>query len=158
VVCWLFWTILRFWWWADSSSYMLLTVLTLVKNSFFLRWNLWCIVCSGVFTVCGIIDAILYHSHRAIKKKMELGKLGWWIKYFFCACQKKPQFSRRRSTVVAYALHWRWGIWNHKHFGVWEKFPSTFFTPQSISGRVVLFIWSYSTVGNPNCLWFLYSA
>lgn len=35
-----------------------------------------CAIVGGVFTVCGIIDAILYHSHRAIKKKMELGKLG----------------------------------------------------------------------------------
>lgn len=28
----------------------------------------------GVFAVAGIIDAFVYHGHRAIKKKMEIGK------------------------------------------------------------------------------------
>ncbi|KAG6478216.1 hypothetical protein ZIOFF_061651 [Zingiber officinale] len=31
-------------------------------------------IIGGVFTVSGIIDAFIYHGHRAIKKKMELGK------------------------------------------------------------------------------------
>lgn len=35
-----------------------------------------CAIIGGVFTVSGIIDAIFYHGHRAIKKKMEIGKLG----------------------------------------------------------------------------------
>ncbi|KAJ6806403.1 endoplasmic reticulum-Golgi intermediate compartment protein 3-like [Iris pallida] len=35
-----------------------------------------CAIIGGVFTVAGILDAIFYHGHRAIKKKMELGKLG----------------------------------------------------------------------------------
>ncbi|KAL0922291.1 hypothetical protein M5K25_006264 [Dendrobium thyrsiflorum] len=35
-----------------------------------------CAVLGGVFTVAGIIDAFVFHSHRAIKKKMQLGKQG----------------------------------------------------------------------------------
>lgn len=31
---------------------------------------------SGVFTVAGIVDACIYHSQRAIKKKVDLGKFG----------------------------------------------------------------------------------
>eukprot|EP00245_Coleochaete_scutata_P005348 TRINITY_DN18829_c0_g1_i1.p1 TRINITY_DN18829_c0_g1~~TRINITY_DN18829_c0_g1_i1.p1 ORF type:complete len:387 (-),score=74.58 TRINITY_DN18829_c0_g1_i1:407-1567(-) len=34
-----------------------------------------CAIVGGVFTVSGIIDAFVYHGHKAIKKKMELGKL-----------------------------------------------------------------------------------
>ncbi|CAI5953990.1 unnamed protein product [Closterium sp. NIES-65] len=34
-----------------------------------------CAIIGGVFTVTGIIDAVVYHGHKAIKKKMELGKL-----------------------------------------------------------------------------------
>jgi hypothetical protein len=30
---------------------------------------------AGIFTVSGIIDSFIYHGHRAIKKKVELGKL-----------------------------------------------------------------------------------
>jgi hypothetical protein len=33
---------------------------------------------AGIFTVAGIIDSFVYHGHRAIKKKMEIGKLGWF--------------------------------------------------------------------------------
>lgn len=33
-----------------------------------------CAIVGGVFTVSGIIDAFVYHGHRAIKKKMEIGK------------------------------------------------------------------------------------
>jgi endoplasmic reticulum-Golgi intermediate compartment protein 3 len=33
-------------------------------------------VLAGIFTVAGIIDSFVYHGHRAIKKKMEIGKLG----------------------------------------------------------------------------------
>lgn len=33
-----------------------------------------CAIIGGVFTVAGIIDAILYHSVRVIQKKHELGK------------------------------------------------------------------------------------
>lgn len=29
---------------------------------------------AGVFTVSGIIDSFVYHGHKAIKKKMEIGK------------------------------------------------------------------------------------
>ncbi|KAK8935715.1 Protein disulfide-isomerase 5-4 [Platanthera zijinensis] len=35
-----------------------------------------CAVLGGVFTVAGIIDAFVFHSHRAIKKKIQLGKHG----------------------------------------------------------------------------------
>ncbi|XP_028549741.1 endoplasmic reticulum-Golgi intermediate compartment protein 3-like [Dendrobium catenatum] len=35
-----------------------------------------CAVLGGVFTVAGIIDTFVFHSHRAIKKKMQLGKQG----------------------------------------------------------------------------------
>ena len=33
-----------------------------------------CAIIGGVFTVAGIIDALLYHSVRVIQKKHELGK------------------------------------------------------------------------------------
>eukprot|EP00250_Pteridium_aquilinum_P001854 c12061_g1_i1 orf=335-1495(-) len=33
-----------------------------------------CAIVGGVFTVSGIIDAFVYHGHKAIKKKMEIGK------------------------------------------------------------------------------------
>ncbi|XP_044973189.1 endoplasmic reticulum-Golgi intermediate compartment protein 3-like [Hordeum vulgare subsp. vulgare] len=35
-----------------------------------------CVILGGIFTVAGIIDSFVYHGHRAIKKKMETGKLG----------------------------------------------------------------------------------
>ncbi|OEL21199.1 Endoplasmic reticulum-Golgi intermediate compartment protein 3 [Dichanthelium oligosanthes] len=35
-----------------------------------------CAIVGGIFTVAGIIDSFVYHGHRAIKKKIELGKLG----------------------------------------------------------------------------------
>ncbi|GJN08020.1 hypothetical protein PR202_ga25904 [Eleusine coracana subsp. coracana] len=35
-----------------------------------------CAIVGGIFTVAGIIDSFVYHGHRAIKKKMEIGKLG----------------------------------------------------------------------------------
>ncbi|XP_077248940.1 uncharacterized protein LOC143888417 isoform X3 [Tasmannia lanceolata] len=35
-----------------------------------------CAIVGGVFTVSGIVDAFVYHGHRAIKKKMEIGKYG----------------------------------------------------------------------------------
>jgi len=34
-----------------------------------------CAIVGGVYTIAGIIDSFIYHGHRAIKKKMELGKL-----------------------------------------------------------------------------------
>ncbi|KAG6402448.1 hypothetical protein SASPL_134641 [Salvia splendens] len=34
-----------------------------------------CAIIGGIFTVSGIVDSLVYHGHRAIKKKMELGKL-----------------------------------------------------------------------------------
>lgn len=37
-----------------------------------------CAIIGGVFTVSGIIDTFIYHGHRAIKKKMELGKHSWF--------------------------------------------------------------------------------
>lgn len=33
-----------------------------------------CAIIGGVFTVAGLIDTFLYHSIRAIQKKVELGK------------------------------------------------------------------------------------
>lgn len=47
----------------------------LVKPHVFLDLltNYYCSI-SGVFTVSGIIDSFVYHGHRAIKKKMEIGK------------------------------------------------------------------------------------
>lgn len=38
-----------------------------------------CLLCSGVFTVSGILDSFIYHGQRAIKKKMEIGKFSWWL-------------------------------------------------------------------------------
>ena len=34
-----------------------------------------CAIVGGVFTVSGIIDATWYHGSRAVRRKMELGKL-----------------------------------------------------------------------------------
>jgi hypothetical protein len=34
-----------------------------------------CAIIGGVFTVAGLIDSLIYHSAKAIQKKMELGKL-----------------------------------------------------------------------------------
>lgn len=33
-----------------------------------------CAIVGGIFTVAGMIDAILYQSSRALKKKIDLGK------------------------------------------------------------------------------------
>jgi len=33
-----------------------------------------CAIIGGVFTVAGLIDSLLYHSVRAIQRKIELGK------------------------------------------------------------------------------------
>jgi hypothetical protein len=33
-----------------------------------------CAIVGGVFTVSGLVDSFLYHGHRVLKKKMELGK------------------------------------------------------------------------------------
>lgn len=33
-----------------------------------------CAIIGGVFTVAGLIDSLIYHSTRAIQKKIELGK------------------------------------------------------------------------------------
>ncbi|KAI0495483.1 hypothetical protein KFK09_021784 [Dendrobium nobile] len=33
-----------------------------------------CAIVGGIFTVSGIVDAFVYHSQKAIKKKMEIGK------------------------------------------------------------------------------------
>ena len=34
-----------------------------------------CAIVGGVFTVSGIVDSFVYHGHKAIKKKLEIGKL-----------------------------------------------------------------------------------
>ncbi|KAG0448716.1 hypothetical protein HPP92_027686 [Vanilla planifolia] len=34
-----------------------------------------CAIVGGIFTVSGIVDSFIYHGQRAIKKKMEIGKL-----------------------------------------------------------------------------------
>ena len=33
-----------------------------------------CAIVGGVFTVAGMVDGMLYHSQRALKMKIELGK------------------------------------------------------------------------------------
>jgi len=38
-------------------------------------WMTMLLHCRGVFTVSGIVDALFYHGHQVIKKKMDLGKL-----------------------------------------------------------------------------------
>ncbi|MFS7919351.1 putative endoplasmic reticulum vesicle transporter [Helianthus anomalus] len=35
-----------------------------------------CAIVGGIFTVAGIVDSFIYHGHKALKKKMEIGKLG----------------------------------------------------------------------------------
>ncbi|XP_057976642.1 uncharacterized protein LOC131163855 [Malania oleifera] len=35
-----------------------------------------CAIIGGIFTVSGIIDAVIYHGRRTIKKKVQLGKFG----------------------------------------------------------------------------------
>jgi len=50
-----------------------------------MRNNGFWLLCSGVFTVSGILDSFIYHGQRAIKKKIELGKFSWWlIQFLFC--------------------------------------------------------------------------
>ncbi len=33
-----------------------------------------CAIVGGVFTVSGLIDSFVYHGHRVLRKKMDLGK------------------------------------------------------------------------------------
>lgn len=33
-----------------------------------------CAIIGGVFTVAGLVDSLIYHSMRSLKKKIELGK------------------------------------------------------------------------------------
>ncbi|KAL8222695.1 hypothetical protein R6Q57_020094 [Mikania cordata] len=35
-----------------------------------------CAIVGGIFTVAGIVDSFIYHGHKVLKKKRELGKLG----------------------------------------------------------------------------------
>ncbi|KAF5789912.1 putative endoplasmic reticulum vesicle transporter [Helianthus annuus] len=35
-----------------------------------------CAIVGGIFTVAGIFDSFIYHGHKALKKKRDLGKLG----------------------------------------------------------------------------------
>lgn len=42
-----------------------------------------CAIIGGVYTVAGLIDSLLYHSIKAIQKKIELGKLHWLVMYVF---------------------------------------------------------------------------
>lgn len=35
-----------------------------------------CAIVGGIFTVAGIVDSFIYHGHKALRKKMEIGKLG----------------------------------------------------------------------------------
>ncbi|GAA0140838.1 hypothetical protein LIER_02115 [Lithospermum erythrorhizon] len=35
-----------------------------------------CAIVGGIFTVAGIVDSFVYHGHKALKKKREIGKLG----------------------------------------------------------------------------------
>ncbi|GAA0157164.1 hypothetical protein LIER_14488 [Lithospermum erythrorhizon] len=35
-----------------------------------------CAIVGGIFTVAGIVDSFVYHGHKALKKKREMGKLG----------------------------------------------------------------------------------
>lgn len=44
------------------------------KTSFLHFLTSVCAIVGGVFTVSGIIDSFVYHGHRAIKKKMQIGK------------------------------------------------------------------------------------
>lgn len=48
----------------------------------------------GIFTVSGIFDSFVYHSQRAIKKKMEIGKFSWLSNLVtFLFLKVKPPFS-----------------------------------------------------------------
>jgi len=44
------------------------------KSSFLHFLTSVCAIVGGVFTVSGIVDSFVYHGHRALKKKIELGK------------------------------------------------------------------------------------
>ncbi|GJR32259.1 endoplasmic reticulum-Golgi intermediate compartment protein 3-like protein [Tanacetum coccineum] len=35
-----------------------------------------CAIVGGIFTVAGIVDSFVYHGHKVLRKKMEIGKLG----------------------------------------------------------------------------------
>lgn len=53
------------------------------KNIISIVWSWHCHSCCllhiGIFTISGILDSFIYHSQRTIKKKMELGKVNWWV-------------------------------------------------------------------------------
>jgi len=38
-----------------------------------------CAIVGGVFTVSGIVDAFIYQGEKIIRKKLELGKLSWFV-------------------------------------------------------------------------------
>lgn len=48
----------------------------LSKNGLY-HWLQLILYFPGTFTVAGIVDSFIYHGQKAIKKKMEIGKLRW---------------------------------------------------------------------------------
>lgn len=55
-------------------SFLLNIYVCIILSVFILIWVFFCI--SGIFTVAGIVDSFVYHGHKALRKKMEIGKLG----------------------------------------------------------------------------------
>lgn len=53
----------------------MLVQLTEYKHSFAHFVTNVCAIVGGVFTVAGMLDGMLYHSTRALQKKIEIGKL-----------------------------------------------------------------------------------
>lgn len=78
---------------------------------------------SGIFMVSGIIDSFMYHvhCHRAIKKKIEIGKLSWmkiiclnwWtLKWTYCRfiCLGSSLF----GDISKMQKYWSCSVWSDK--------------------------------------------
>ena len=61
--------------WFLTAKLLVAQVMFHEEHSSFLHFltNV-CAIIGGVFTVSGMVDATVYHGHKAIKKKIELGK------------------------------------------------------------------------------------
>lgn len=64
---------------GNSKTFPWLTLLNLLKVvslliSDLIHYDGFWVLCTGVFTVSGILDSFIYHGQKAIKKKMEIGK------------------------------------------------------------------------------------
>lgn len=64
----------------------------------------------GIFTVSGIIDAFIYHGHRAIKKKIEIGKFSWRKWPSMKPIQVVLLHPIKNQCMLFYVYHWDGGF------------------------------------------------